>query len=54
MFDDFQKDAFERARQPGTEKRVDDHVVGSAWLGDLFPRVDAFALDKRERRGSFG
>ena len=33
---------------------VDDHVVSSARFGDLFPCVDAGALDEREWRGRFG
>ena len=54
MFDDFEKDPFEWSRQPGAEKRVNDYVVRSAWLGNIFPLTDSFTLDKGQRRGRFG
>ncbi len=52
MFDDFEKDAFKRTGQTGSEKRVDDDVVSPTWFCDLFPRGDAFAFDERQWRWS--
>src|SRR5262245_49552192 len=53
MFDYFQKHAFERACQPGSEERVDDDVVSPARFRDLLPAADSFTFDEGQRCGRF-
>ena len=43
MVDDFAVYAFERARQTGTEERINDNIVAPPPACDVFPRRDLAA-----------